>query len=480
MSDAVYRLEAPRPRQPPAPLHFEYSNFTPSSPTGLSSYNHTQSLFYSLPSFRPMSPPTSPSIRSRATSPTSPTLAARQLGRPTPPPGARNRSSTPLDVSPADLEKFAEQCRAWYFDQDDDAGRLMTETMTSVPSSQRALYSRLQTSIRTAYHRSISSRRNAEFKAHLNATQPGGSLMASARADPRGALAIKERHERFARFLHSWCTVGMPGTLPFFQALWALMRLQVLPQKLGGAGPHRIRWEMDDAVFKEAAGKEFMLEAIDVLKGVLGFEETISRNISAIANGLDSYTPTANGRPLSQSFIPPKPPAASVPPNRSRAPSDPFAEGTATPGSSTINSSNGNTPNTSADSSSIPPHSAASVQTGRRSTVIDPLAFLRGVSAVEDEEEEEYLRIWTAPDLTNPEYLDLLKLFPAIVTQGTLPRFPTTLSRADIEDGDEDGHEARSITRGTGTMWVGPRGRTDGWEGGWWTRFVSWWRRMFC
>lgn len=47
--------------------------------------------------------------------------------------------------------------------------------------------------------------------------------------------------------------MGMPGTKPFFESLWAIMRLQVLPETLGGAGPCRIRWEFDDAVFKEAA-----------------------------------------------------------------------------------------------------------------------------------------------------------------------------------------------------------------------------------
>ena len=31
------------------------------------------------------------------------------------------------------------------------------------------------------------------------------------------------------------------------------MRLQVIPVELGGAGRNRIEWELDDAVFKEAA-----------------------------------------------------------------------------------------------------------------------------------------------------------------------------------------------------------------------------------
>jgi len=45
----------------------------------------------------------------------------------------------------------------------------------------------------------------------------------------------------------------MPGTRPFFEALWAVMRLQTLPENLGGAGSRRTTWEIDDAVFQEAA-----------------------------------------------------------------------------------------------------------------------------------------------------------------------------------------------------------------------------------
>lgn len=38
-----------------------------------------------------------------------------------------------------------------------------------------------------------------------------------------------------------------------FDSLWAVLRLQVIPDNLGGAGAYRIEWEFDDAVFKEAA-----------------------------------------------------------------------------------------------------------------------------------------------------------------------------------------------------------------------------------
>jgi len=139
-----------------------------------------------------------------------------------------------------------------YFDQDEEAGRQMTQMLTTLPPAQYAPFSRLQASIRSAYHASINARRTAEFRAHLSATLPGGSLMPLSRADPTGCTAQKERFEAFERFVRSWCTVGMPGTKPFFEGLWALMRLQIVPVRLGGAGGHLIHWEIDDAVFKEA------------------------------------------------------------------------------------------------------------------------------------------------------------------------------------------------------------------------------------
>jgi hypothetical protein len=45
----------------------------------------------------------------------------------------------------------------------------------------------------------------------------------------------------------------MPGTRPFFESLWAIMKLQIMPAHLGGAGAARINWEFDDAVFRESA-----------------------------------------------------------------------------------------------------------------------------------------------------------------------------------------------------------------------------------
>lgn len=129
----------------------------------------------------------------------------------------------------------------------------MTQTLTTLPSSQRPPFARLQASVRSGYHAHVTARRNAEYHAHLSVTLPGGSLSAHSRLHPSGPAARKERYERLDTFLRTWCTLGMPGTRPFFEALWGVMRLQTLPENLGGAGSHRVTWEIDDAVFQEAA-----------------------------------------------------------------------------------------------------------------------------------------------------------------------------------------------------------------------------------
>jgi hypothetical protein len=144
----------------------------------------------------------------------------------------------------------------------------MTQTLATLPSSQRAAYSRVQAAIRSSFHAEAAARRNAEFRARMAAVQAGASLAPHARADPHSLVARKERYERLEKFIANWCTTGMPGTKPFFEGLWAVMRLQVVPENLGGAGGRRIEWEIDDSVFKEAAGKDFMFEAVDVFKGV--------------------------------------------------------------------------------------------------------------------------------------------------------------------------------------------------------------------
>ncbi|KAF9482170.1 hypothetical protein BDN70DRAFT_472847 [Pholiota conissans] len=479
MSGSSYRLQTPRPRQAPTPLNFNNS-FKPSSV--LSSQQDSQTLLYDLPSTVSMSPPTSPRSGGRLMSPTSPSFPGRSRGtrngRPTPPPSSRNRSATPSGVASSDLEQFAEYCRAWYYGQDDNAGRLMSQTLTTLPPSQRAPFSRIQASIRSAYHRSVNMRKHAEFQAHLSATTPGGSLMPHARANPHDKAAQKERHERMDRFLRNWCNPGMPGTIPFFEALWAVLRLQVIPENLGGAGGNRIEWEIDDAVFKESAGKDFMLEAIDLLKGVLAFEETPSKVPgSAYGHRKDSSFPDTHSRAQSQplpSHQKPLESASKVQPKRARAPSDPFLDA---PQSQSLISSS---PTNNADSilSSRTEGEDSQSSMAHYGDTPSPLQY---EDFNHDDVDEQYLRVWTSPDLSNPEIMSLLDLFPAFVSRRPLPRFPVPHSRhVDIEEGEDEGLERRQVRFGTGSIWISTKQRSDSWEGGWWTRFVSWWRRLFC
>jgi hypothetical protein len=125
--------------------------------------------------------------------------------------------------------------------------------MSTIPDTLRAPYIKLQASIRSAYHASVNARRRAELKAHLSSISPGGSLTPLARADPRGPVAAKERYSRLRNFIDTWCVHSLPGPRPFFEGLWCLMRLQTLPERIGGAGGHRLEWELDDAVFQETA-----------------------------------------------------------------------------------------------------------------------------------------------------------------------------------------------------------------------------------
>ena len=112
MASSSYPLQTPRPRQPPSPLNFDKS-FQPKS---VVSAHDPQTLLYDLPSTASISPPTSPRSTRRMVSPGSPSFSGRSPGngRPTPPPSRRNRSATPLGVTPNELEQFAEYCRSWY------------------------------------------------------------------------------------------------------------------------------------------------------------------------------------------------------------------------------------------------------------------------------------------------------------------------------------------------------------------------------
>jgi len=142
---------------------------------------------------------------------------------------------------------------AQVFQQDSQAGAQIQEVLRTIPASQRASYTRLQAQIRSSYHAAVALRRESEFNAHLTSTMPGHSLTPMNRQNPTSDSAKLERLERVQKLINVWATSGNVGTRPFFEGLFAVLRLQGLPENLGGAGDRRMSWEIDDAVFKESA-----------------------------------------------------------------------------------------------------------------------------------------------------------------------------------------------------------------------------------
>lgn len=167
---------------------------------------------------------------------------------------------------------------------------------------------------------------------------------------------------------------------------------------------------------------------------------------------------------------------------RSRAPSDPFVDSNA---ASTSGSAR----------SSTPLHDALSTSPGEENQLParQRLSVLLAHSGTSDSlpiseagDSGELLRVWTAPDLSNPEFTFLLSSFPTFLIRRTLPLFPAPPTKKhrhlDLEEGVfEDTEELRNEVRcGTGILWLGAKERSNGWQGSWWQRFKLWWRRLLC
>lgn len=161
---------------------------------------------------------------------------------------------------------------------------------------------------------------------------------------------------------------------------------------------------------------------------------------------------------------------------RARAPSDPFLDMPPLSHSASTQSSGATVPSAGGNVEDF----TSPVQAEEEEEERMPLPPLRSEFGMEDS--EGHLRVWTAPDLSNPEYLSLLTVFPSFITRRTLPRFPVSKDPriTDIEEGGEERGEGKEIRFGTGTMWVSSKRRSEDYKGDWWTRFVLWWRRLFC
>lgn len=203
----------------------------------------------------------------------------------------------------------------------------------------------------------------------------------------------------------------------------------------------------------------------------MGFEEKQRPSCPSVSGEFKSVGTIAHSRLSSVE----EDPAAPFTVKRTRAPSDPFLDSPALPHSVGLSGLSGSS------STSILPSRSPTIIKEEPQSLSKQTGLQIGLAEVnnDDDLDEMYLRMWTTPDLANPEWHELIKLFPAFITRRQIPRFPASSTRQpDIEEGEDA--EGKQIHFGTGSMRISPKQRTSGWQGGWWIRFVIWCKRMFC
>ncbi|BGP48741.1 hypothetical protein JCM10450v2_004617 [Rhodotorula kratochvilovae] len=376
--------------------------------------------------------------------------------------------------------------------------------------------------VRTAFHRDEEVRRRSQVDSLLASTQPGATIKGFLSISPesnslaalRSSAARTHRRARLREFIDMNCTAAMPGTHPFFTALFAALWVQAMDSRRGGAGERIVEWEVDVAVFTEAGGNEAWAgEAIEALKGVLGMTERIkepshtdSLRTSYLGSSAASETSSvAGGEPVIAPVIfehpAPVPPGAQgghrkepppVPPHRgsgslrNRSGSDPFlhpAEKAArqqkqtqvvsplSPSSSLPPSPD---PSTSSPSASVPLLASTSPLT----PTAPPLPPTQPAPVLPPHQ----FRIFSLPSyLTNPELRSLCRLFPAFIASPARgsARFPRAGAGAQQADVDLEAAQPPTAKVGHGELRVGQRRRDAGWRGTWWQRLVLWLRALF-
>ncbi|EJU04184.1 hypothetical protein DACRYDRAFT_93585 [Dacryopinax primogenitus] len=310
----------------------------------------------------------------------------------------------------------------------------MNSILSNLPPSQRARFTRIQASIRAQFHADRTLALQSAMLALLSSTVPLHSLTPLSRARPQSKAAQKEREGKFSAFLREWAKTmdTLPGVRKFLEGLYCTLRLMARSEHQGGAGGYRVEWELDDAVFMESAGEEFMRDAITMLKGILGFSDTLPAN---------EPNASVDDTSLVDIALPPPPVLG-----RNRSSSDPFTD-----------------PSTPPLSASPDPSIYMNMQPGR-----PPGAISHG-------------RLWVSPaELTNPCIVHLLALFPTEIKKSAeILRFPllTPDRKRDVEalataTGDQP--DDQWIVLASGRLRLTTHYRRSGWRGSILFRLLQW------
>ncbi|GAA5973829.1 hypothetical protein JCM11641_003180 [Rhodosporidiobolus odoratus] len=182
------------------------------------------------------------------------------------------------------LQRFAALCRRLYYERHPDAAKQVDATLGKLEPSFRSAYARTMAAVRAEFHRDDEVRRRKAVEDLLSSIVPASSVRAALAISPdstsvsalRSSKAKQVRRDGIKAFVDANCVKAMPGAHPFFKSLFAVLWLQGLDSRKGGAGARCVEWEVDLAVFSEAGGEGWVKEAVEALKGVLGMSERIT------------------------------------------------------------------------------------------------------------------------------------------------------------------------------------------------------------
>ncbi|PLW22705.1 hypothetical protein PCASD_13727 [Puccinia coronata f. sp. avenae] len=209
-------------------------------------------------------------------------LTTIPLHLPKPKPSIHPHPHRPADLS-ADhqaslLAHFSEECRKMFYTGDAIATKNVESIIKNLPAASKATYTKQMATVRSQFHRDAASSRRAEVDKLLLDTLPSSIIIKavgndSSLAAMRSPRARQERLDRLKKFMNAHCVRNMVGVHPFFNSLCAVLHLMSLPARKSGSGKRRVEWEIDLALFCEAGGEPFLVDSIQFLKGVLGFED---------------------------------------------------------------------------------------------------------------------------------------------------------------------------------------------------------------
>ncbi|KNZ47050.1 hypothetical protein VP01_671g5 [Puccinia sorghi] len=176
------------------------------------------------------------------------------------------------------LDHFSEECRKMFYTGDPIATKNVETIIKNLPAASKAAYTKQMATVRSQFHRDAASSRRAEVDKLLLDTLPSSIIIKAVGNDSslsalRSPRARQERLDRLKKFINAHCVRNMVGVHPFFNSLCAVLHLMSLPARKSGSGKRRVEWEIDLAVFCEAGGEPFLVDSIQFLKGVLGFED---------------------------------------------------------------------------------------------------------------------------------------------------------------------------------------------------------------